>query len=414
MSAPVTPEKEARRRHTGGYAVCLLIVFVDMVGFGIIIPFLPFWAEKFGAGPAIVALVMSIYSGCSFLSSFPLGWLSDKWGRKPVLLLSIAGSAVGFAVLAVAHSLWLVFLARALGGVFGGNIAVAQAYIADTTDDAGRAKGMGLMGAAFGLGFVFGPAIGGLLAGPDPMNPNFRLTFWVAFAISMFAALLGLFLLREPERHEDIGASLSPLERFKVLVAAVRMPGVSVPILVGFVVVFAMAGLEATYALWTNRTHGWGPKENGYFFAFIGVVLVLVQGGLVGKTSNRIGDRRMLILGIAILMIGMVLVPASLTMPILVFSGAAVAIGYGFANPAMSTLTSRNAPADKQGAIMGAFQSVQSLARVIGPIVAGILFDELGPNAPYFFGAGVLLFSMILIFALYDRLAAPGTQRSAL
>ena len=313
MSKRGDPDEETPRRHSGGYAVCLLIVFVDMVGFGIIIPFLPFWAEKYGAGPAIVALVMSVYSACSFLSSFPLGWLSDRWGRKPVLLLSIAGSAVGFAILAMAHSLWLVFLARALGGVFGGNVAVAQAYVADTTDSAGRAKGMGLMGAAFGLGFVFGPAIGGLLAGPDPANPNFRLTFWVAFGISMFAAVLGLFLLREPERHRDIGASLSPVERAKVLVDAIRLPGVTVPILVGFVVIFAMAGLEATYALWTNRTHGWGPKENGYFFACVGIVLVLVQAGLIGPTSRRIGDRKMLILGVGVLMIGMVLVPASLT-----------------------------------------------------------------------------------------------------
>lgn len=414
MSKATDPAKEAPRRHSGGYAVCLLIVFIDMVGFGIIIPFLPFWAEKYGAGPAVVALVMTIYSGCSFISSFPLGWLSDKWGRKPVLLLSIAGSALGFGILAVAQSLWLIFVARAVGGVFGGNIAVAQAYVADTTDDAGRAKGMGLMGAAFGLGFVFGPALGGLLAGDDPSNPNFRLTFWVAFGISMFSALLGLFLLREPERHKDVSQDLSPRDRARALVEAVRIPGVLVPILVGFVVIFAMAGLEATYALWTNRTHGWGPQANGYFFACIGVVLVIVQGGLVGPVSRRIGDRRMLVLGVFVLMIGMVLVPASLTMPVLIASGAAVAIGAGFSNPAMTTLASRNAPRDKQGAIMGAAQSMQSLARVLGPIVAGLLFAGIGRDAPYFFGAGVLLFALILIFALYKRLAAPGTERSAL
>ena len=399
-------------RHAGGYAVCLLIVFVDMVGFGIIIPFLPFWAEKFGAGPAIVALVMTIYSGCSFISSFPLGWLSDRWGRKPVLLLSIGGSAIGFAILAVAQSLWLVFVARAVGGLFGGNIAVAQAYVADTTDEAGRAKGMGLMGAAMGLGFVFGPALGGLLAGSDPANPNFRLTFWVAFGISMLSVLLGLVLLHEPERHKDVGPDLSPLDRAKVLVEIIRVPGVAVPILVGFVVIFAMAGLEATFALWTNRTHGWGPQANGYFFACIGVVLVVVQGGMVGPVSRHIGDRRMLVLGITVLMIGMVLVPASLTLPVLIASGAAVAIGMGFASPAMTTLASRNAPANKQGAIMGAAQSMQSLARVVGPIVAGLLFEGISRDAPYFVGAAVLLFALVLIFALYKRLAAPGTERT--
>lgn len=390
--------------------MCLLIVFIDMVGFGVIIPFLPFWAEKYGAGPAIVTLVMTTFSACSFLSSFPLGWLSDRWGRKPVLLLTIGGSAIGFAILAVAQSLWLIFLARAVGGIFGGNIAVAQAYIADTTDDAGRAKGMGLIGAAFGLGFVFGPALGGLLAGPDPMNPNFRLTFWVAFGISMFSVVLGLFLLKEPERHKDVGPNLSPLDRFKTLFVAIRMPGVSVPILVGFVVIFALAGLEATYALWTNRTHGWGPQANGYFFACIGVVLALVQGGLIGPVSRKIGDRRMLILGVAALALGMALVPASLTMTVLVISGIAIAVGAGFATPAMSTLASRNAPEDKQGAIMGAAQSVQSLARVVGPAVAGVLFASLGRDAPYYFGAAVLIFALGLIFALYQRLAKPEPQ----
>jgi DHA1 family tetracycline resistance protein-like MFS transporter len=386
--------------------ILLLIVFVDMVGFGVIIPFLPFWGERYGATPDLVALLMTVYAGFQFVFAFPLGWISDTIGRKPVLALSVAGSVVSFSLLAVADSLWVIFLSRALGGVVGANISVAQAYIADVTDAEDRAKGMGLLGAALGLGFIFGPALGGLLAGADPANPDYRLTFFVAAGISGASLLICLTLMREPARRTVLAAKRGLRARLRALGLIVSEPGVAIPILVAAIAGFAMAGLESTYALWTNREHGWGPKANGWFFAYIGVVLVLVQGGLVGRIARRFGEARMLIAGLVALTAGMALVPLSVTVPLVFVNGGLIAIGFGMCGPALNSLTSRNAPADRQGAVMGVLQSAQSLARVAGPAFAGVLFARWGHNSPYIAAAVILVGVLVLVGARFRRLNA--------
>ena len=172
--------------------VLLLVVFIDMVGFGIMLPYMPFWAEKFGATESAVTALMSIYAFFQFFCAFPLGWLSDRWGRKPILAFSIFGSVISFSLLAMADSLWMLFLSRGLGGIMGANIAVAMAYVADVTEAEERAKGMGLMGAAFGLGFILGPAFGGLLSVGDPAQADHRLAFWMAAGVCAFATVMTL------------------------------------------------------------------------------------------------------------------------------------------------------------------------------------------------------------------------------
>ncbi len=193
----------------------LLTVFIDMVGFGIIIPLTPFWAERFGASPALVTLLFATYSAFALVFSFVWGSVSDRWGRKPVLILSLMGSVMSFAWLGLADALWMLFAARALGGIFGANIAVAQAYIADITSPDDRASGMGMIGAAFGLGFMLGPAIGGLLAGSDPDNLDFRTPFFVAAGISFIAVMVGITFLREPKRYTATSVPSGVIGRFE-------------------------------------------------------------------------------------------------------------------------------------------------------------------------------------------------------
>jgi DHA1 family tetracycline resistance protein-like MFS transporter len=377
-------------RRKGALFALLLTVFIDMVGFGIIIPFMPFWAEHFDATPDMVTLLFATYSGVAFFFSFLWGWASDRWGRKPVLLLSLMGSVMSFLWLGFADTLWMLFAARALGGVFGANITVAQAYIADITEPENRARGMGLMGAAFGMGFVIGPAIGGLLAGPDAANPDFRTPFLVAGGVSFLGVLTGLIFLREPDRHRPPETSRGLGDRFRSFALILAHPGVAMPVLVLVIMGFAMAGLEATLALWAERAHGWGPRETGYCFGFIGVMLVLVQGGIVGRAVRRFGEARVAPFGAFAMMIGIGMIPWCSTVWLVLVSGAMIVLGYGLGGPSLNGLISRNAPDHIQGAVLGASQSAQSLCRVFGPITAGALFAAFGLDMPYHV-SGVIL-----------------------
>lgn len=385
----------------------LLVVFIDMVGFGIILPYLPFWAERYGGTATDVTLLMSIYAGLQFFFAFPLGWLSDRWGRKPILAFSIFGSVISFTLLAMADSLWMLFLSRGLGGVMGANIAVAMAYVADVTKGEERARGMGLMGASFGLGFILGPAIGGLMAaGPEAsaaaVDAGSRLAFGLAAGVCGLATVMTLIFLKEPAQHRDaIQHGLA--DRLRAFAEVVQSPQVLIPIVIAAIAGVAMAGLEGTYALWVERAHGWGPFEVGLFFAYIGVILVAVQGAAVGPVSARMGEARMLLMGLVILSVGMALIPPSVNLALVLGSGALVAIGYAFVDPAISSLVSRSAPPESQGAVMGVVQSTNSLVRVIGPPFAGGLFELVGRDAPYFAGAIFVAVAALLTFRLIRR-----------
>ena len=373
----------------------LLTVFIDMVGFGIIIPLTPFWAERFGASPALVTLLFATYSAFALVFSFFWGWVSDHWGRKPVLILSLMGSVMSFAWLGLADALWMLFAARALGGVFGANIAVAQAYIADITPPEDRAKGMGMMGAAFGAGFVIGPAIGGLLAGPDVDNPDFRTPFFVAAVVSFIAVVVGIAFLREPELHAEASVPRGVIERLRGFADVMSHPRIAWPMAVMVMMAFVMAGLESTYALWTERAHEWGPRETGYFFAYIGVLLVLIQGGLVRVLVKRFDEATCAPAGTVAMAIGIGMIPWCDTVWLVYVSGALIALGFGLGNPMLNALISKGAPGDIQGAVLGASQSAQSLCRILGPITAGALFSTFGRDMPYYVGGAIMVVATI-------------------
>ena len=385
---------------SGALAVLLLTVFVDVVGFGIIIPFLPFWAERFGATPALVTLLLSSYAALQFVFAVVWGWLSDRWGRKPVLLISLAGSVLSFLWLGLADALWMLFGARALAGAMGGSISVAQAYVADVTTHHERARGMGLLGAAFGLGFILGPAIGGLLAGGDPNDPDFQTPFFVGAAVTFLALILGVVCLREPARHAEPAVPGDLPARLRAFASVLRRPGVALPIAIATAGVFVMGGVEATFALWTERQFAWGPRENGYVFAYAGLLLVATQAGLVGRLVRRFGETRLVVAGTLAMVLGIGALPLADSVAMVVLGTSLLAVGIGLGNPALNSLTSRNAPAYRQGVVLGASQSSQSLARIIGPVFAGVLFAAFGRHMPYIAGAAIMILALTLTFRL--------------
>lgn len=401
-------------RQQGPLFVLLLTVFIDMVGFGIIIPFIPFWAERFDASPTLVTLLFSTFSFVAFLFSFFWGWVSDRWGRRPVLLMSLAGSVVSFAWLGFAEALWMLFAARAVGGAFGATVPVAQAYVADVTEPEQRAHGMGLIGAAFGLGFVLGPAIGGLLAGTDTADPNFRAPFFAAAGVSLISVLVGFVFLREPVRHEPTlpTGTRGLWDRLRSFSVVVTHLSVALPIAIVLMMSFAMGGLESTFALWTERAHHWGPRETGFFFAYIGVLLAITQGALVGLVTERFGEKRSIPVAVAVMALGMGTVPWGDTLLRVLASSACIAIGFGLANPMTNSLVSRSTPGDLQGAVLGVSQSGQSLCRIFGPITAGVLFDVFGRNMPYHVGGGILV-AAVAVAVLSVAVVSPERDFSA-
>ncbi|HSO42160.1 MAG TPA: MFS transporter [Rhodospirillales bacterium] len=374
-----------------------LIVFVDLVGFGVIIPLLPFYGEHFQASPATVGLLMATYSFAQFLSAPVLGRLSDRIGRKPVLSVSLAGAAASYLLLAFASELWMLFAARGIGGLMAGNISTAFAYVADVTTPAGRAKGMGLIGAAFGLGFIFGPAIGGVLAGNDPASADFRSPALAAFALSGLSLVLCLTVLKEsltPEVRARHGSGSTG--RWRWLQRALADRGVRLILIMSFLATFVFAGMETTFAMWSRRQFGWGPEQNGYLFAFVGLLTALIQGGLVGRLAKSFGERRLVAAGSLLLALGMLLIAVSASLWLLLVAMAAVAAGFSMVTPALNSLLSLQVDASAQGGMMGLARSATTMARILGPGFAGAIFTLLGKDWPFYAGALIMVVVMLM------------------
>lgn len=394
--------------------ILLIIVFINLVGFGIIIPLLPFYGEHYGATPDQVTLLMAAYSLAQFVTAPIWGRLSDRHGRRPILLISLAGTVIAYIWLAEAESLTSLYLARAWGGVMAGSISSAFAYMADITDDKNRAKGMGMIGAAFGLGFIAGPAIGGLLAGADPATTNFALPSYVAAGFSGAALILGLFILKEslpPEIRMTLSAR-SAGERWQLFAQTMARADVRLTIILTFMSIFVFAGLEATFAMWTERTLNWGVEQNGYVFAYTGIISALIQGTLVGPMARKLGEPAMIRHGFVALGIGLVIIPFSESLPLLLMSMAVVAYGFSICSPALSSLLSLQVSAEEQGGILGIGRSASTLARALGPLSAGYIFALMGKDWPFYTGAALMALIFIIGLGMKQQSAraAPATQ----
>jgi MFS family permease len=369
-----------------------LTVFIDFVGFGLALPLLPFWAERLGANALGVGLVLTVFALAQFIFTPILGTLGDRHGRRPVIVISIGLQALAFAATALASTLPLLLLARFMGGLGASNIGSAQAVVADTTAPQDRARGMGVIGAAIGIGFVVGPALASLLASVGPTVP-----FWVAMGLALGNALLVFRFL--PETHNPTRALSRPMSvglraHGDVLLAGwrrmLRSPIIARLVMINLLFTLAFAAMETVFPLLGQRTFGWHAQQIGGVLAYVGVLLVIMQGGLVGRLVKQIGERALLLAGLLLLALGLLLLPFSRSVPVLLLAFGMLGIGYGAISPTVSSLLSLGSPRDSQGETLGLSQGIAGLGRVVGPLAAGALYGVISPAAP-FIGGGLLV-----------------------
>ena len=366
--------------------ILFLVMFMVMAGFGIIIPVLPFLVEDMGATPTELGLLMSVYSLMQFIFAPLWGRISDRFGRKPVMLLGIAGLSISFFMTASADALWVLFAARIIGGILSSaNMPTAMAYVADITTDEDRSKGMGIIGAATGLGFVFGPAIGGIFSGISLTTP-----FYIAGSISIITMFLVAFLLKESLPEEQRGNHSPAGRSFK---NALRGPHMIIFVL-QLIMTLSMAGLEATFAYFAAVKADLDALQLGYIFMIMGLGSAIVQGGLIGPMTKKFGEAAVIRAGMSISAIGFLLVLFAdnfwkSALFLTIFS-----IGNGVIRPSLSSLLTKGATGG-HGSATGMLSSFDSLGRIIGPTAGGWLFS-ISIGLPYIAGAILSVLSLVL------------------
>lgn len=370
-----------------GFGAIWSTVALDLVGFGIVLPILPLYAERFGASAFTATALVATFSAAQLVFSPVWGRVSDRIGRKPVLVLSLVGTAVGSLVTGLAGSLWVLFLGRLLDGVSGASVSVAQAAVADVAPPEQRAKLLGLLGAAFGLGFVAGPAIGALAALGGPELP-----FLIAAAIAGVNAVAAL--RRLPETHPDPGR-LSP-RRPVVDEVPWRRAGVAPLVLIAFVSLTAFSAFEGTFALFGERRLDLRLASTGGVFAAIGIALVLVQVKLLPFVVDRWGEERTLRSGLVLNAVGLAVLAAVNSWSALVPALLLLVVGQGLVSPTLSSILAGKVGAERRGGVLGVQQAAGGLARVVGPLAGGFLFQELGVPVPYAAGAALMLCAALL------------------
>ena len=361
-------------------------VVIDLIGFGIVIPILPIYAHDLGASPTVIGALASSYALMQFLFAPLWGRLSDRYGRRPIILVALAGSAISSLLIGFATSIAFLFVARILNGISGASYSAAQAYVADVTTPEERAKGMGLIGAAFGLGFVLGPAIGGLCAIVDPRFP-----FFVAAGVAALNLVLAWRRLPEPERRPAARSSQRELLR-----AAFRDGRIAPMIAITFLGTFAFVGMEQTFALLGEARFDFGLVETGLVFTYIGVIVVVVQGKVIGPLVARLGERRVMLTGLVLTgaALGLLAVTTHLWA---LFPVMALLAASGLVFPTVTSLVSKAVSDADQGGMLGLLASSSGIARVAGPLAAGAMF-EFDVPLPYIVGAA--LFGVCLVIAL--------------
>ncbi|MCA8992900.1 MAG: MFS transporter [Planctomycetaceae bacterium] len=417
------PQQSTNKR---ALAIVFVTVFIDLLGFGIVLPLLPLYAKSFGMSKMTLGLLMASFSAMQFVFAPLWGRLSDRIGRRPVLILGLAGSTVFYALFGLASSLgttgkllglgvfaWL-FITRIGAGVAGATISTAQAFIADVTGRHDRAKGMALIGAAFGIGFVFGPIIGALCLRGEDQTP--ALPGYIAAGLSFVAFLWALMSLPESlTSRDDVDetASHAGIGNLGRLVHALGRPIIGVTLGTIFLTIFAFAMFESTLALLNEylKLERW---QNGLMFAYVGVVLTIVQGGIVRRIAPKFGEFRMANTGVAMLVLGLILLALTSQISgifhvqppvVLLVILPLVVTGFAFANPAYQSLLSLNSPKDEQGGTLGLGQSVSATGRILGPFI-GVSLQKFGIATPYWVAAAIMVLAWLMTWTLPSRSSA--------
>lgn len=394
--------------------IIFLIILLDLMGIGLILPLFPFIAMDIGLTPETITMVLALYPIAQFFAGPVWGRLSDKYGRRPILMISMVGAVASYSVLGFADSLWMLMISRVIGGISAGNLAAAFAYITDITTPENRAKGMGLIGGALSLGFILGPAVGGLLAGGDPENANLSLVAFVAGGTSFLALLGTIFFLPESlsdELREKIAQrpKMSRAAQFKVVSARGALL-----MLFFAALVFALAEsmFTTTFALFADAKLGLGPREVGLVLSFAGVIMVFMQTKAIGPLSKRFGELNLITTGCFVYAIGLGLVATANGIPQLLFAQIFLPIGISIVNPSMASLISKESADTERGIVMGLYQSVGSAGRGIGPLYSGSLFGQISIYAPYIYSIAsmVPVLGLIYVVRMRSAKAAEGTD----
>jgi multidrug resistance protein len=391
--------------------VIFFTVFVDLIGFGIIIPLNAYLARHFGGDEFQVGLLMSIYSLMQFIFSPLWGRLSDRWGRRPVILISLLGAALSHLAFAFGSSYAALLIARCFAGIFGGNISAAMAFIADSTSEKDRSKGMGLIGAAFGLGFILGPALGGFAGHWGQLlgsNPPFGMSFSAVLAslICLVNFVSAYFILPEslsPEMRQK-AREKKRRGRFEILKEGFNIPVVGPLMLVFFLSTLAMAFMEVSLFMFVADRLHWTLAQASFGFAYVGVIMVITQGYLIRKLLPLYGERRLMAAGVLLSALGIGGIAFCYNMWPLAVMVTLLGFGVGFTNPSIngsiSLLTSR----EGQGGVMGVNQSLSALGRILGPALGGLFYRSWGSGSPFLVGGVCMIVALIFILRLYPRL----------
>ncbi|HJU12195.1 MAG TPA: MFS transporter [Candidatus Binataceae bacterium] len=394
---PLRQTQPAKRGGRAALTVLFTTVFIDLLGFGIVIPFLPLYAERLHVSAFGIGLILSSYSLMQLLCAPLLGSLSDHYGRRPIIMLGLLGSSISYVIYGFAASFAVLLISRAVHGACAGTVATAQAYVADTTTKSERAHGMGMIGAAFGLGFVLGPALGGLLG-----HSNLRVPVFFAALLTLANLIFAAVAL--PESHQParirnltFGEMIAPLRKLPQQLIGHR---VSRLFGIAFLGTLAMAAFEATFALMVPGIYGYGARDVGELFAFAGLLQAFTQGYLLRKIVARQGEMRLVRIGMLALAVGMAPMASTNYRGLLWILLGALSIGYGLASPSIASLISKSTEHHLQGEILGVNQSALSLARICGPLAAGLIYQMIAPSAVYIAGA----ITAIVAFALTQHI----------
>lgn len=378
------------------------VVLIGMTGFGVFLPIFPFLSLELGATPTATTIAMGAYSLGQLISSPLWGRLSDRIGRKPILIIGLLGGVLSYLWIAHAHTIYDLGAARLFGGLMAGNVGAAFAAAADLADDKTRARNMGMLGAAVGLGFIGGPALGALLIGNAPERESFALVCYISAALAGLAALAAFALFREsltPDARSKPGEA-----RPRRLAMLASRPALTRFVTVMFLAIAAQALMETTFGLWADTELQWGPREVGWTLAALGAGAVVLQGGGAGRAARVLGERMTLLIGLVLFAAGFAGLAVSHEVATMAASLTALVLGIGLSTPALNALIAAQAAESERGAVMGLSQSASALGRVAGPLGAGALFDQLGSGAPFAVAA------VLIIGALFVTLGEPAKE----